>query len=218
LVWVREVLLGAAENDFSGLPTCVAQEVLDVARGFPSTKIIEDSGNRLRSSERLHSASKLGRVARWHLLLHAGVIEGFDRKQIAITPQDKVRALSQLNKDIFEAKRGNFSLGEESLNKFMSGELEFRHPAPQNLHDSVMLTTSVRLLGGDVERLRKCWLGLLAHRGRVLVTRNADGKTQASVVVMARDWGVLTVPVVAKRVGGVKFFRLEVDPERGAYE
>lgn len=64
--WPREVLVALSEADWKSVPPVIASELLSAARSFKTSKPVEDTFNFLRANERVQSANKLGRTARYH--------------------------------------------------------------------------------------------------------------------------------------------------------
>ena len=218
-VWVREILIGAAENNFTSLPTVALRECVDTSRAFRSTKIIEDAGNRLRSVERVHSANKLGRIARWFQLVHSPLLAESDRKQVQTTPTDRAQALACISKNIFMCEKGKFSLGEDAMQDFMDRKGRWHSPAPDMLYECIMLTTAARLAGERPEVLKTAWLARLCKRGTILVQKNIEGNfVKPGLVVHTSDWGVIVLPMVPKRVNTVKLWNFNDDPDSPIYE
>lgn len=135
--WCRDVLLSAAENEFTSLNTIVAGEVLAMYRCMKSTKLFEDLGNLLRSSERQHGASKSGRVTCWHHTAHCDNLAGSDLRQPIGTASDAAQAKALLPKNIFLPDKTGFSLGSEVYDQFVNRTTKWHSPAAEHLCDTV---------------------------------------------------------------------------------
>jgi hypothetical protein len=96
-----EVLVGMAENNFLELNDVLDKEIIDYGRCPKTTVLIENLGNQARASERVHSASKLGRRARWHQAICGKLCEDYDIKQAVIEPADHIDAPA-VSKSTFE--------------------------------------------------------------------------------------------------------------------
>ena len=207
--WIHEVLLGAAENDFGSLPTVLEQEVRDTFRCLKSTKIVEDFGNKLRASERQHSASKLGRVSRWHQLVHSNLVEENDMRQVSPDAPDAIKAPSVLSKASFVCDKSKFSLGNETYNDFLEKQKVWHSPAPEFLSDCVFLTRSALLAWESPQRLQDAWIGLLCTRGTVLHMEGDDSGQTGGLVVHVSDHSVVVLQVYAHKSGDLGHFSLQ---------
>ena len=185
--WCREILVGVSETDFAGLPKPAELEVRSLFRGWGSTVVIENEMNVLRTAERQHRASKLGRVARWHRAKCSEDMAHGDRKPVDPEPNCSSGARS-LPDNVFLAQNRKLSLGEDAEKQFLAGPGPWSQPKPDALPLSWMATNAMVILGADVAKLKQCWRSLLALPG-CLLRRN--GQPYAGVVIKTTMWGAL---------------------------
>ncbi len=219
-VWVREILIGAAENNFESLPTVALRECVDTSRAFRTTKIIEDAGNRLRGVERVHSANNWAASPAGSSWCTAPMLAESDRKQAQTSPTDRAQALACINKNIFSCEKGKFCLGEDAMQDFMDMKGLWHPPAPDMLFECIMLTTAARLAGERPEVLKTAWIARLCKRGTIIVKKkNAEGNfVKPGLVVQSSDCSVTVLPMVPSRVNTVKLWNFNDDPTSPIYE
>jgi len=209
-VWVLEILMGCAECEFRGLPKVASSEVLGMCRSQSSTKLIEDIGNVMRASERQHTASKLGRMSRWHHTAHCQVLPEADLQQPTISSNDRVEALASVKKNVFDCSQADFSLGKESLDDFIEKKTTYHSPAPEHLHQSIDLLGALLSTMPDLQKMKQSWFSLLCAKGSYL--KNVGGRAEdEGLVVQVSQWACTLVALKPARAQGIAHFKFVVD-------
>lgn len=118
LVWVRELLVGLREANFTQVPSDVRFAIEDALRGLLTTEINENSFNLFRSVSHKNERRQLGRTARWKALVESSLLRENDRTDITVlviaAPAEK------LTKGLFECDAVPFSCGSEKLDGLSS--------------------------------------------------------------------------------------------------
>jgi hypothetical protein len=122
---VQEVLAGLAEKSFIGLNFGLKEGVPAYARCPKSAVVLVNLGNRARASECAHSASKLGRTARYQQALHCGVCEDHDLRPVSVLSIDAAGA-PKITPKTFLPSNSTFSLGES----YPSQRRRYMNPTP----------------------------------------------------------------------------------------
>ena len=181
--------------------------------GMLSTKPVEDTLNRLRHSERVHKASKLGRTARWHKAVHTDVMPDCDRPRLP-TFATSVSGTETVPSTLFEAHRGQWSLGETARSLVLEGPKHWASPRPDQGYQAVFASTSLLDIGPDVDALSKVWLSMLLPLRSVCVHR---GTKEVGLVISATRHGALLVPLRNRKVGNVRMYRPDFDGASSAF-
>ena len=190
-----------AEKYVLELSDVLDKEIIDYGRCPKTTVLIESLGSQARASERVHSASKLGRRARWHQAICGKLLEDYDIKQAVIEAADHIDAPA-VSKSMFEPpSNAVFSLGPTYLEDFMSEKLKFESVAPSREVDSVILLDSLLECGGNLAMMRTAWFSWLGNR-RMLLARQPTvphaGDHVCGIFLHVTDYGIVYVPVKLK--------------------
>lgn len=214
--WPREVLLAVRENNGESLPGLVRDELIKVGRCMKTTRGCEMLFNHLRECERLQTASKMGRQARWHRCISSTVSRDMDRRPVKAQSIDFAATVSQkLPPSTFSQRKAEFSLGEETCEQ-LRGAKTWASPKPDKLKVVADMTCAL-LQAVDhplgLQALKLAWFGMLADTGAFLVADLA-GAHMSGIVVSISPWLVIVWKCNAHIAqGGKRFWRLDVSEQ-----
>ena len=138
---VREWLVLLAEWQFKLVPQALHDAIKQMAYGLGTSKLVEDMFKGLTDVTRHSPNGQLSRRARWFQQVEGQCLADFGRETI---PSSGARIAKKRNrhmpKDIFSAKRCNFSLGEDELRK-ITGPASWPNPTPQGMQNLPALTS-----------------------------------------------------------------------------
>lgn len=210
LHWVRMILLGLAESKFGQVPEWVKSKLLNLFRGFASTKCIEDMIRDLRRAEGFMNDNKdLSRERRWYTVAQSRVLKECDRRPLHITPVvvKSARATAPLT-SIYDPEASAMSLGEQVMQQMSTGK--FKSQSPQLSNAVPLLWSAMLKFGCDADVLKLLWLSALAHPGWVL--QHLATKC-VGVVLFSCQFGLLLYCMEMVEVNGRKLWRMAIREE-----
>ena len=185
----REFLVAASECDFERLPT-VMREELELHAQCPKTTCgVENSFRGLRDQERQHTASKLGKFARWHHAAHDTVLPDMDWPRLEPTLADRSNAASapKAAATDFVAWKARELAPEVIFEQFM-GERTWAVPSPDNFFKTAQATHTAIAFKEDFSWIERGFLCLLMEpRTFVMQMRAPKAK---GIVLGSTDQGV----------------------------
>ena len=200
--YCMEVIIGAAECDFSALPPVAEQELRDIVRDARTTLRVERLMNVERDSERQHKASKLGRLARWHRALQSPVLQDAEHGRLCALPCDASSAKGNLGKTICDPTHRVSSLGLAAEAELREGPGKWSQPKPEHLHLASCRNHAMVLVNGNTALLKNMWQSLLARPGTLLARKPSDDAPWSCVglVVQATEFGVFVLSCALRQV------------------
>jgi hypothetical protein len=137
----REFLVAASECDFERLPTVMREELELHAQCPKTTCDVENSFREPRDQERHHTASKLGKFARWHHAAHDTVLPDMDWLRLEPTLADRSNAAyaPKAAATDFVAWKARELAPEEIFEQFM-GERTWAVPSLENFFKTAQAT------------------------------------------------------------------------------
>jgi hypothetical protein len=178
--WCMEVvtILREAHFDPSNFPLFLQKELLNVGRAPKTTKCVEDSFRELGDAKLSHTASQLGRAARWHRCVNSNVLEEADRKRLFVTFEDKAMARKLhghrgVPKATFFPVAAEDSSIPELLEHFMDGK--FVCPPPDTFFTTAQITANMIAFASRPAALHKSWLSLLVEPKTFLIQKGLGG-------------------------------------------
>jgi hypothetical protein len=217
--WTREIFIAALENNFESMPRHASAEILDAARAQKTTKSVEDEWRELREAERQHTASKLGKVARWHRCIQSAVLPEADRRRLDVLPVDREVAstCSPVTDASFSAKTVKPSI-PDLIDRFL-GPKTWASPPPDSFHLTSNQTSNMLLFDPAAPAgLEKVWMSLLAEKRTFLIKRGA-GAVRGLVVCSSPTGVVLLQGTWAKNAVDANFwYRMPIRDETVVYK
>lgn len=195
--WCMEVFYMLAElGDGDDLTEELVQMLRGYSRSWLNSLIDEDAFNLLRNNSSNQAAGVMGRACRWGNLALSDLVQKHGRTPVQVTAVARTQGKGRIASESFVAKSAKeFSLGDGLLQMMTDGV--WPHPSPSTDKLVGAAWKAWRLVDGDLEKMSKCWLALLATPGTLLnhpVTQRVMG-----IVLGANQWLVLYLPLVHKR-------------------
>jgi len=203
LTYCLELLVSLSEVDFKHVPPDVHQQVLELSRAPPGTKLVEDGFNIMRDGEGSNKKGQLGRKARFQAVYHAGLVEAFDRQPPRVTAAAKASAASTLDADVFSCSLNSFSFGRDTLMEWGRNGVTFS-PAAFSLVP--LATICLMQCHGEWGLLANSWLSLLV--GTHCILHNVARK-RSFFTLQVSPHGVLAWAVTICKYGGQHFYQLK---------
>ena len=159
-IWCREVLCALDEAEFRSAPPDIMQEIHEAFHGGTSLTN-ENLFNWLRAKQKLSKNSDLGPTALYSLSVSCDLLDELDGvHQLDPLPEDVQEApSSELPESTWRAKSHKFSMGDNTLEKYMDKTF---WPSPSSVAAMWVpdaLSAAV-LYCADIPSLKKCWLSL----------------------------------------------------------
>ena len=201
-IWVREIMTGCAECDFTlPLPLPVQQEIQDVGRCLKSSRAAEQLFNHCRAEERCHRSNKLGRVSRWHRMSTSPVMADLDRRPIhAGGADDRLQVdRGRVPIEMFKPDKETFSLGDDTTEKFLKPQT-WPSPAPFTLSRIPQATLNILEVQGKVSHLGTTWLAKVVQAGTVVIVRRDGVANKWGYVLRATTHCLILLRLVARQL------------------
>lgn len=177
LVWpampfVRNIMVGLWECEFSRVPPDIHEQVLAMSRGFRTTKAIEDAFNLGRDKEALSKRGGLVPRTMWHFLQSSQIAADCDRPQVVVSQAAQNLAGSQVSQKalpsaMFMGEAGTFSLGDDSWDSLTKNR-DWTSLGPLSYLVMGFGTACLVASSGDVDLLEACWQSLIMVPGSVV--------------------------------------------------
>lgn len=212
MTWVREVFVALLEagDAATAPPQDILDEIRDFCRGPCSTKPCEDGFNVLRAAAKQSPNGSLSRPARWQHCMSSNIVVESDFVRPPVVAQDEIDASiatqGRLGSTIFEAKSGNFSLGETAEQQYLRGPRVWASMSSSRYMVRSFALSALLESGGDVGKLKKAWLSKLLMPGQI-AGRRVSGSADVRLwwVLGSFEYGFVGLPVVSKKHKGLKY-------------
>ena len=212
-LWCRELLLTAAECNFTVLPENILQELQDASRGVSSTKTVEDSFNYLRAQSEPVRNGKQGPLQIWHALHTSSILEDADLCPVQANHADEASAGKMLPRAMFKAIAGaaHCSLPSSVQQDFQCDASHSNVSALRHLH----LATHTRMFldSPSTVSLHKGWMNLLCVEGSVLHGGSVD-ECIAGYVMESTEAGCLLWTGDPMGIHDYRFFEFNLSSEK----
>lgn len=209
-IFCREALVALRETRFNRTPPDLLADIQGLARGFMTTKPVEDLFNTFGDEARQSKSGRLSRMARWHRAITSNVLLDCDRKQVDPDATAKYAAGSSMPSTVFQDPTREFSVGKACLSSLTSSASQsaWPHPGTQAFFCVGVATTAFVENQRDLKRLKFGWLSLLVPP-RALLIRKANNET--FFTLRATQFGVVSLVCATGSVRGVRRLKLLTD-------
>lgn len=186
--WVREMMLHLAEFNFEHIPVSgVAKPLEDFARGFSTTKVVEDAVNILRDADDSGKAGTTGKKELWSYLVQSSLLEENDYPTVRPSDTAVMTAKFVDLSTVFTPDMGKTGISEEIMLEL--GNLSWNAGTAASWRNQGMVTEAFLNCKGDAKALHESWKSLLMVAGNLAIHR--DAQSVAWVVLDSSSYAVV---------------------------
>lgn len=205
--WFRELMRSLHEVGFKETPVFVEAAVHDFALSWEGTKITEDAHNVLRDKNRHSKSKSMSSKERWHKVMASLLLRDNDRPEVPITGAAKQVSAKKVPKSTFVwSGTEKFSLGLDCLQTLGESNPTWPALSPNAYRESPMVWSAVSGAKANYSMVSCSWMALLLEPGQCVKIGEKRG-----LVLVATDWGVLLMKVMARRLGSIGYVELALD-------